>query len=274
MNKDRKFILSFVIITVLFYAADFLIPSISQIARDNIKNMNLPKEEALPLLKGITNKAYVTNRSMEWTQLFLYKALVVWRSTYFNKIKNNTLIYFAMLAFITWSGMGVIERILESLSYYSLLDSKLFHTLFGPSYNIIDFIPLMLAGLFTTTSHFYGRRYSFKRIDSDGYIESKNYIYMKKSSKLRQHWRALINGLPSGDFGFVFQGKLSKFNRINGKLEYVPFHNNNKYCLKEIPTSQLIFEHNVSKLKKFNKNKVRLCKKLGYDVKQIFRNNE
>ncbi len=271
MNKDKRFILSFILITILFYVADFMIPSFSSAAKDNLKALHSPEKPPIDLMLYIGDLAYATNRSLEWIQLLLYKILVVWRSSYFNKIRSNTLIYWGLFTFIAYSVYGTLIKILETLSNYNLGIDKSFQDWFGPQYNIIDFIPLMLGVGWTILSHFRGKRYSFKNIISDRYSEKKNYIYMKKSSKLRQHWRALINGLPAGDFGFVIQGKLAKFNEDNSSLGYVPFHNSSKYCLKKIPDGKLIFEHKVSKLKRFFTSNTKLCRKLGYNVKQIFR---
>jgi len=271
MNKDKKFILSFTLITILAFAVDFLIPSFSATAKANLKDLYKPAKPPIDELLYIGNVAYAANRSFEWIQIFMYKALITWRSSYFNKIRSNVLVYWILLTFITYSAYYTLIRILETLSEYGLGVDKSFQDLFGPQYNIIDFIPFILGIGMTLFSHYHGKRYSFKDIKSSRYSENKNYIYMKKSTKFIQHWRALVNGLPAGDFGFVIQGKLAKFNRGTNKLEYVPFHNSSKYCLKKIPTGKLIFEHKVSKLNKFNNNDARLCKKLGYNVKQIFR---
>lgn len=264
-RKDKKFALSFILIAVIMYLISWCIP----LAVKYVKSV----EEALShdIRYNIFNSLYVFERSIDWIQLFLYKFIIVWRSTNFSKVKSNTLVYFLLSTFIFCSGFEVVSKVLETMSYYGLYVSDIFAKWFGPRYNIFDFIPLLLGMGLTVFSHFHGKRYSFKDINSDKYDENKNYIYMKKSSKFIEHWRALMLGLPSGNFGFVIQGKLAKFNRENGRLEYTPFHNNNKYCLKEISTGGLIFEHNVSKLKTFFKNKAKLCKKLGYNVKNIFR---
>lgn len=263
MTKDNKFILSFVLIVSILYTIGW--------GHSLAYDVYVP-EDIRHLPSDTNSLFYITGRLREWLLIYLLQILIVWRTKYFSKLKQNPIIYFILVGFLIKSGISYIEKVLIDLSRYKFLPSSIDEAL-GSGLNWADFTSATLAiGGGIILSSKYIKRFSFKEIDSDKYNENKNYIYMKKSVKFKQHWNALRNGLPSSNFGFVVQGKLVKFNRKSAKLEYVPFHNNSKYCLREIPTSKLLFEHNVNNLKRFYRSNIKLCKKLGYNVKQIFRN--